>query len=373
MKRLIGIIGLISILSLGCTKNSNPTVPQTASAQSIVAVSISYDYTAGNMGLYSISDTTAYKNLLSIWEDNDIRTYNGAMYVLERFGKDNLLKINGSIINDSTVAYEKNIGASVNIQDIAIISSTKAYVTQYASAQLAIVNPTTGIKSGTIDLSAFNSRTPYSATVPYMGRELYYNGKVYVVCQRLAVPTGGTYESASDTSEIAVINSSSDSVIKTIKLIYKNPQELSICNGKLYVASVGVWGVSDAGIEEIDLSTDTDIGSIISETTLTGDLTSFIVISDSKGYAVISDLATGMTSTLYSFNPQTKTVGAKIAGIDAPCSGHIAYDGTYVYVGDRSNTTPGIVVVNPLTDAKVGTTKNVGLPPNSLALLETTK
>jgi hypothetical protein len=95
------------------------------------------------------------------------------------------------------------------------------------------------------------------------------------------------------------------------------------------------------------------------------------VVSDTKGYAVISTPA--FTTELHAFNPQIKTVGPKISGIDAPCSGHMAFDGAYVYVGDRSNSTPGIVIIDPKTDTKVGTTKNVGLPPNSLALLLTNK
>jgi hypothetical protein len=49
----------------------------------------------------------------------------------------------------------------------------------------------------------------------------------------------------------------------------------------------------------------------------------------------------------------------------------MAYDGMYVYVGDRSATAPGIVMIDPATDLKRGSTKNVGLPPNSLAFLQT--
>lgn len=336
----------------------------------IVAVSISYDYTAGNMGSYRVSDTTAFTNQLSIWDDNDIRTYNGAIYVIERQGKDNLLKINGSVISASSVTYEKNIGASVNIQDIAFINSTKAYVTQYGSSKIAIVDPSTGLTSSkTIDLSAFDTYagTDSADKVPYMSRELYCNGKVYVACQRLHAPVGG-YIQAADTSKIVVINATTDSVEKSISLLYKNPQELSICNGKLYVASVGIWGMSDAGVEEIDLLTDTNVGSVVTESAFSGDIASIIVVSNTKGYAVISNLTT-YTPSLYSFNPQAKTVGTQIAGVDAPCSNHMAFDGTYVYVGDRSSTTPGIVIINPATDAKVGATKNVGLPPNSLAFL----
>jgi hypothetical protein len=368
MKRLVVVIAVLAVLSGGCGRN--PVRPQPPSAQSVVAVSIALDYSEGNMGLYSITDSTVYQNLLSIYSDNDIRTYNGSIYVLERYGRDNIFKIAGSVIADSTVVYDRNIGSSVNIQDIAFISSTKAYVTQYASPQVVVFNPSTGEKANkTIDLSAYvaYSGTDSATTTPYASRELYYNGKVYIACQRLKAPAGG-YIQAADTSLIAVINALTDSVEKTITLAYKNPQEMSLCGGKLYVAGVGLWGISDGGIECIDLSTDSNSGVVVDETALHGDVMAIIVSSDTKGYAVIS--TPSYTTEMYAFNPQTKTVGSKIAGIDSPCSNHMAYDGTYVYVGDRSYTAPGIVVIDPATDTKVGSTKDIGVPPNSLAFLQ---
>jgi len=358
-------------IAIYSSSGENDVALQVAGNLSVPAVSISYDYTSGNIGLYSISDTTAYKNLLSTWSDNDVRAFGGSLYILERYGKDNLLKINGSEISSTNVTYEKNIGQSVNIQDIACINSSKAYITQYASSQVVIIDPSTGLKSSkTIDLSPYNTYTGTDSmdVVPYMSKELYYNGKVYIACQRLKAPAGG-YIQAADTSKIIVINATTDSVVKAINLAYKNPQELSIFNGKLYVGSVGIWGVNDGGVEAIDLATDSNIGSIADESAFSGDIASIIVVSDIKGYAVISTPA--FNTELHSFNPQTKTVGIKISGIDAPCSGHMAFDGAYVYVGDRSNLTPGIVIIDPKTDTKVGTTKNVGLPPNSLALLLT--
>ena len=369
MKKCYAVIFAISFIFMGCSNKSNPSSSQSLSAQAIVAVSISYAFDSGNIGLYSISDAIAYKNLLSIWNDNDVRTFNGAIYVLKRYGKDNVLKINGPIIADSTIAYEKNIGSSVNIQDIAYINSTKAYITQYASSKVAIIDLSSGIKSSkTIDLSAFNTYagTDSADAVPYMAKELYYNGKVYIACQRLKAPAGG-YIQAADTSKIIVVDATNDSVVKAINLRYKNPQELSIFNGRLYVGSVGIWGVIDGGIEAIDLATDSIIGSIVDESAFSGDIASLIVVSDTKGYAVVS--TPSYTTELHPFNPQEKTAGPKVLGIDEPCSGHMVFDGTYAYVGDRSKTNPGIVIIDPKTDAKVGTTKNIGLPPNSLALL----
>ncbi|HUI90607.1 MAG TPA: hypothetical protein VLX68_00030 [Chitinivibrionales bacterium] len=360
--------GIFLVLS-GCGKVNAPNIPQAAASETVAAVTIDYTFSSGNMGSYSISDSIAYKNLLSIWLDNDIRSSDGAIYVLERYGKDNLMRINGPVIAESTVVYEKNVGASVDIQDIAVISSSRAYVTQLYSAQIAVVDPQTGVKTGaSIDLSAFDTyaHTDSADAYPYMSRELYYNGKVYIACQRLKAPAGG-YIQAADTSKIVVVDAATDSVVKSINLVYKNPQELSICNGKLYVGGAGIWTVNDAGIEVIDLATGSNLGSVASESDFGGDISSIIVISDAKGYAVISTPT--FTTELHSFNPQAKTVGAKIAGVDAPCSGHMVFDGNDLYIGDRSASNPGIVIIDPASDTKVGTTKNVGLPPNSLAYL----
>lgn len=359
-------------LAIDCTSPNNPD-PQQSSTKMVVAVSISADYAEGNMGSYSISDSIANKNLLSIHSDNDIRAFDGSVYVLERDGRDNLIKINGAVIRPSAIAYQKNIGASVNIQDIAFVNQTKAYITQFASAQIVIVDPSTGIKTGkTIDLSRFNAYagTPEATTVPHMTKALYYNGKVYVACQRLKAPAGG-YLSPADTSLVVVINGSTDSVEKAIRLTYKNPQEMSLCGGKLYVACCGAYGDNDGGIERIDCATGTNEGVVVDEVALNGDVQTLTVINDTKGYAVISTPT--YTTELHPFNPQAKQVGPKVAGIDVPFSNHLAYDGSYVYIGDRSTTVPGIAAIDPATDLKAGATKDVGLPPNSLVFLETTK
>ncbi len=371
MKKTACLLVSAFILFSGCLRTNPASPAQQSTAKSIVAVTISQLYTEGNMGIFSISDTTAYQNLLSIFKDDDIRTYEGSTYVLERYGKDNVIKITGSVIAGSSVMYEKNIGSSVNIQDIAFISPTKAYITQNMTSQIVIFDPSTGDKTTkAIDCARYVAyyNTDSAATTPYLSKELYYNGKVYASCQRLKAPAGG-YIQAADTSLVIVINATSDSIINTIKLAYKNPQEMSICSGMLYVAGLGDYGVNDGGIECIDLSTDSNIGTVVDESALRGDVLSIIVVSDAKGYAVIS--TPSYTTELYPFNPQARSVGTKIAGLDSPCSGHMAYDGSFVYIGDRSTTAPGVVVLDPSTDTKVGATKNVGLPPYSLAYLET--
>ena len=371
MKKVLSIAAAVSVLFYGCIKKSNTvSSSQVLSSESIVAVSIALDYSEGNMGSYSITDSTVYKNLLPIYSDNDIRTYKGSIYAIERNGKDNVIKISGPIIADSTVVYQKNIGTSINIQDIAFISDTKAYITQYADSKVVIFNPAIGIKATkTIDISLFDTYagTDSAESVPYMSKEAYYQGKVYIACQRLKTLSNG-YMTPADTSLIVVINAVSDSVEKAIKLLYKNPQELSLCNGKLYVASVGAFGSNDGGIERIDLSTGVNEGIVVNETALHGDVESIIVMSDTKGYAVISTQS--YATELYPFNPSAKTVGAKISGIDSPCSNHMAFYGGFLFIGDRSLTNSGIVEIDTATDKKVGYTKNIGIPPNSLALLE---
>jgi hypothetical protein len=49
--------------------------------------------------------------------------------------------------------------------------------------------------------------------------------------------------------------------------------------------------------------------------------------------------------------------------------GGVAYDGTYLYVGDQSLTDPGIVVIDPSDNSKVSGPHDMGMPPSSLAIL----
>jgi len=353
---LFVLVGCIEVTNTDSTNNDD----ERNTNLSVIVSTIAADYSAGSMGVYAIDEDTSFGNLLTIHSDNDIRTYNGSIYIIERGKISNIIKITGSTISKSTVDKQTHFGDTANIYDIAFISDTKAYVTQYDAADIALYNPSTGtiIPEKTIDLSAYN---PAGAKTPNMDGALYHNGNVYVGLQKL-----NDDFSLSDNSSIVVIDASTDEVVKEIILTNKNPQGMVIYGDILYVSCTGAYGVKDGGIEAIDLVSGTSIGLVVEESALNGDVSDVIVIGATKGYAIVA--GADYNNSLIEFNPSDKTVGSKVDAV-VNASG-LAYDGTNVYVGDRDVSNPGLVVINPEDNTQAGPRHDVGLPPNGVAILE---
>lgn len=340
--------------------------------KTVVATTTAADYSSGNVGTLKLEDNSVQQNLLAVHSDTYIRTYHGATYIVERLGKDNIIKITGRDVAPAKVDYQTNIGHSVNLQDIAFANDNKAYITQMHSNNLVIFNPATGTKTGTIDLSRFNTFTgaanaePY----PYMSSAVVYGGFLYVACQRLV--HSGVYLIPGDTSLIVIISTFTDSITGSIALSKKNPYSVSICGGKMYVSSSGAWGNStDGGVECVDLFSNTNLGVVAMEGDFGGDISTIQMTGPDKGYVAVGknspDFSTFWTEIM-SFNPQTRSVGQKVQNIDNAFGG-LTFDGQLLYVGDRSLTKPGIVVIDPVDDSKKSGPFDMGLPPNALAVL----
>lgn len=347
------------------------TVPY--AKKTVAATTTAADYSAGNVGTLKLEDNSVAQNLLAVHSDTYVRTYHGATYIIERLGKDNIIKITGRDIAPAKVDYQVNIGHSVNLQDIAFAKDDKAYITQLQSKDLVIFNPATGAKTGTIDLSKFNTfaGTANAEPYPYMSSAVVYGGFLYVACQRLA--HSGIYLNPGDTSLIVVISTFSDSVTGTIALSRKNPYSVSIYDGKMYVSSAGAWGNStDGGVECVDLFSNINLGVVAMEGDFGGDVSTIQMTGPDKGYVAVGknspDFSTFWTEIM-SFNPQTRCVGQKVQNIENAFGG-LTFDGQLLYVGDRSLTKPGIVVIDPVDDSKKAGPFDMGLPPNALSVLK---
>lgn len=350
---------------------------------------------------------------ISVHSDSQVKTYGGDVYVLEKLGKDNLIRITGSALDDnikagsrgvvsSTVAadysggsiatvsipgwnssqkvkdvdYQVSLGTNVNVFDMAFRSSSIAYVTQYQASDVLIVDPQTGSVDGTIDLSNYVAfaGTDSAEAFPFAAVLAFHGQYLYVALQRLRTVEMETYTSfaPADTSLILVIDANNE-VIKAIPLEFKNPTALSICENNLYVTSSGSWmSSSDGGVEVIDMNSNTNTGVVAEESDFGGTISGFVVISASKAYMTVGKNNNDFTlfwTDLLEFDPTTGAVGQKVEGIENAFGG-LAWDGTYLYVGDRGVTEPGIVVIDPSDNSKVGETIQVGMPPYSLAILE---
>jgi|GEM_PF-1543307 hypothetical protein len=349
------------------------TLNPPAYKQTIIATTTAADYSTGNAGTLKLEDDGVAKNCLAVGSDTYIRTYHGSVYILERYGKDNVIRINGRVISPATVEYQVNIGHSLNIQDIAFAGDRKAYITQFQSSGVVIFDPSTGTKTGTIDLSRFNTYagTANAEQYPFMSSAITYGGYLYVACQRLA--HSGVNLVPADTSCIAVVSTFNDSIVGKINLAKKNPYSMSVAAGKLYVSCTGGWGDwTDGGVECVDLFSNKNIGIVAEEQDFAGDLSTIQMTGPDKGYVAVGkntpDYSSFWTEVI-GFNPKTHSVAGKVQNI-ANAFGGLAFDGAYLYVGDRSSTNPGIVVVDPTDDSKKAGPFDMGLPPNALAFLK---
>jgi hypothetical protein len=91
---------------------------------------------------------------------------------------------------------------------------------------------------------------------------------------------------------IAVIDTTTDTLIDTIELSGENPyaatKGLTVRGDILFVSQAGLFGVMDGGIERIDLRAHRPEGYFITEDELGGDVVDFVMISDRLAYALVS-------------------------------------------------------------------------------------
>ena len=364
LKAIAALTGSIALIFFtGCDifnpeDNDGEEAPDVA--LSIVSTLTAADYSEGNTGVYDIDEETAYTNQMAIDSDNHIKTFDGTVFILERTQCD-IIKITGSAITEANIDEEEHIGNATNIHDIAFISATKAYVTQYGATDVVIYNPRTGeATSETISLADY---TPADGSTPGMDAAVYCDGMVYVALQKL-----DDNWSPTDNSSVVAIDAGTDKVEDEIVLEGKNPQGMSLFEEKLYVACTGSYGTQDGGIEVIDLSTGDTEGVLVDESDLEGDVSNVIVISATRGYVIVA--GADWSNSVVPFNPTTGSVGKPLDDVDNAAAFGLAYDGTNLYVGDRSATDPGLLVIDPDDNSVISGPHDLGMPPNAIALLE---
>ena len=375
----VAVLFVITGCDLTALTGSDGVQPSdtTPAAGTYVIVTTS-DYSNGNVAVISADDLSSETDLLSIFSDNIVTCHDGSLYLLERDGADNIIRIDGASVSADAVVYQKAIGTSVNIQQIAVISDTKAYVTQLGASSIAIIDPSSGNVTGSISLD----RKPFihdGEKVPYMSSAMVIGDKAYIALQRLKTFQGsyGPYPDIGDsTGMIVVIDTGSDEIVREISLAKGNPASLDTCNGYLYVSATGSWNdQTDGGIEKIDCSTDRNEGVVVAEEDFGGDITTLVMINESKAYVAVgsSDADFNFSTVVRECNPSDGTVGSTIESVEDAFGG-MAYDGTYLYIGDRSITDPGVVVIDPDDNSKVAGPIDVGsLPPSALAVLKVTQ
>jgi hypothetical protein len=367
------VLLMLAASQMACSDKDNnitggPVTNEKDTAATLIAVgTVAADYSAGNFEIISVGDSVAVeKNLIpDLHTDIVVRAYSGDVYILERMGSDKVIKY-----SNGAVVYDEPLGTGLNVQDIAVVSAAKAYISSYSGSDLIVFNPTTGSKVSTIDLSRYNTYagTDSAETSPFASALAVYNDYVYVACQRLKTVQsdwGASFVPA-DTSLIVVIDTRADTVLTSIKLRKKNPAAMDVFQRRLLVSSPGDWyDAATGGVEQIDLTSNTNQGVKVEGSAFGGSVTALVSVSLDKVF--IGRMGADRNTEIVPFNTAAGTVGQKIAGI-VDGFGGLAYDGYKLYVGERGGAANGVLVVNSATNA-VERTISTSLPPSSIAII----
>jgi DNA-binding beta-propeller fold protein YncE len=325
-----------------------------------LAVITTTDYSSGNLAAIPDGEATAQTGLLPIHGDNWVVSWRGYAYVLERAGRDNVIRLSRDDL--SSPLYQKSVGAGANPFDVALVHHHKAYVSRYDMTSLLVMDPDTGDSSGSVDLSAWvaYAGTDSAASVPNMTYMAVSLGRLYVACQRLKD------WNPADTSLVVVIDTSTDAVLGTIPLHGKNPCAVSLVGTDLYVACTGSWwDATDGGIEVIDTASDRNLGVLLDETALGGNVAWVTVPLAEKGYALV--MGEWPATHVKPFGTNDGSVGDELPGAATAVHATASLSGR-LYVADRDDAAPGVFIYDLATDALIAGPVPTGLPPACTAV-----
>jgi len=325
------------------------------------------DYASGGLRRIDLDTRIVLPGEIGVHTDTRLRWYGGLLYVINRFGQDNIQVVDPA---GWTTVRQFSTGNGSNPADIAFASPHHAYVTLYERADLLVVNPQSGATIGSIPLGSFAD----ADGIPEMDHMEKVGPWLLVSLQRLDRANGFA---PTDSSLVVVVDSRADTVLDVnpaqpgkqgFRLTGKNPAtrfHFDGNSGRLLIGCVGAYGALDGGIEWIDPLGFKSLGWAITEAALGGEISELAWYRPDHSYAIVSDL---------SFNTQlvswSAASGSKLATLDSPGGFSLTDlgldDRGELYVLNGSFTAPGVRVYQAGSDAVLAGPLDTGLPPSQI-------
>lgn len=325
------------------------------------------DFTTGSLSAVSMPSLASACDVASPHSDARLRFFGGQLYVVNRFGADNIQIVDP--VSYGTVR-QFSVGNGANPYDVAVLSPTRAYVTRYERRELWIVDPSTGLKTGEIDLGGFAD----ADGVPEMDRIAVVGPFAFVSLQRID-RNGGFVPT--DSSLVAVIDTRTDALVdcdpvaagvQAILLPRTNPVTdfaLDVTTSRLLIGCVGFYGVLDGGIVAIDAAGLTSTEVVVSDAELGGDCNDLVLISPTHAYAIINTSA--FVTQLVRVNPATAAVGPTLFDPGAFALSDVEWDGgSELWLCDSRFVGGAVRRFSTLTDLAVGSPLSCTLPPQGI-------
>lgn len=343
--------------------SSSSSVEETASNSVFVFGS---DYTSGELR-YIVGDSALSSESLEFYQDSKVIAAVGALYVLERYGADNVSLIDvESFGSDSAVVWQTSLDDASNPSDLVAYDETSIWVSLEGNGDILQLSTEDGGKVKDISTDDFISEGGTSSNVV----DIEISGDTLFALMQRYVYDAETYSTTYPLGVIGIYDAEKGDLLDSIQLLTQNPTAMKFYDGALYVASQGPyndsWGTdadSLRGIEKVDVAALTseivvsgeDLGGGVYQFALdTGDGLAYAAIYKSYGDVplVKVDLATGKVSS--------------VSGV-SDVEGSLAYDSAsgLLYIGDRTYGSEAVYVYDgaSVSEIDIGT----ALAPYSIA------
>lgn len=327
------------------------------------ALVVTSDYTNGAYSTVSLNGYNVKKDINSIHSDAVCRfdPKTNTPFIINRLGSDAIDVLDPKTFN---IDDEYSVEASSNPHDIAVVSENRAYISRYGLAEMLIVKPFSGDEVGTVDLSDYAD----DDGIPEVSGLALLNDKLYAPVQRLDQADG--WEAVGG-GAIVVIDAASGDIEGDIKLTgpssYGAP-EYSEALGQFVIAEPCSWSELDGGIELFDPENETVSGFVITEEELGGNVTKGLILSQTKGYALVGVAGdNGSNTHVIAFNPDSGKISDTLIEGDGWVFSDIVLtpDGKELWVTDRTTEDAGVRIFDTNTNDEITEEPiSVGLPPS---------
>lgn len=328
-----------------------PVAPETGPHGRLVVATEQY----GSGGGITVIDTDTLEpsiNVALTHDDVTVRWFDGRIWVLNRFGADNIMILDGrtyGLIKQFSVRPGAN--QPCNPHDLVFFDRCRVYLSCFEQAHVYVVDPTAPLGEelvGSIDLSSLSD----ADGLPEISHMALSDGLVYVAVERLDRSAGWT---PALPSYVAVVDPATDTLVDTIELAEPNPVGPLVPipgTGDLLVAAGGDWSGDAAGLLRIDTVAGTS-ALALSAAELGGLVTSFYLGDDGCGHAVVMAPVTFDTGVVRFC--LDGTVEACLPMGDQRFTAVALVDDGRLLVTDTAYTTPGVRIFDPQGCAELTT------------------
>ena len=241
----------------------------------------------GGVTAIDLETRQARVNVALTHDDVTLRWYDHKIWVLNRYGADNIMILDGddySLLKQFSVKLDRN--TPCNPHDIAFLDRCRLYVSCYEQPDILVVDPQAPPGEelqGTVDLRALAD----DDGIPEASHMHVTSEGVWITVSRMRRNHGWV---PAPPSYLALVDPRTDVLIDEVELQGRNPvgpiHEIP-ATGALVVATAGDWSGEHAGLELVDPATKTS-SSALSAQELGGVVSSFSLDASGCGYAVVS-------------------------------------------------------------------------------------